>query len=228
MRETLDALYDRQEHELTRELECRGEVRDVAGEEQCAWAPPERRHGIRAEETLGWALQEAPSAEVARVLAGVDAGQLPGEARVELIKAWERMAAWVAAGQQAALAAVVEATEELGLPGHLARHEVAAALRLSPGAAYDRCQRAGQLTGRLGATLGALSGGQISVGQAYALADAVEDLDDQVAAVVERRVLALAPRQTWAETRQAIAARWRPPTRPARPGERRGRTRNGL
>lgn len=155
-------------------------------------------------EQLKWALTAPPCAAVADVLAFVDPMQLPGDVRVDLIKAWERVAAWVSAGQQAALAAVVEATEDACLPGHLARHEVGAALRLSPGTAYDRCQRARQLTGRLDATLALLATGAISVGQAWAIADAVENLDDEVAAEVQARVLRRATAQTNAQTRQAI------------------------
>ena len=51
------------------------------------------------------------------LLADVDPYGLDGEARVDLVRAWERVAAVVAAGQQRALAAVAEATEGLGRPG---------------------------------------------------------------------------------------------------------------
>jgi len=114
------------------------------------------------------------------------------------------VASWVSARQHGALASVVQSTQELGLPGHLARHEVGAALRLPPGTAYDRCRRAEELTGRLGDTLSLLDAGDISVGQAWALADAVEYLSDGVAAAVQTRVLARAPLQTGAQTQQSV------------------------
>lgn len=138
------------------------------------------------------------------MLAAVDPADLSGEQRVDLIKAWERVASWVSARQHVALASVVESTEELGLAGHLARHEVGAALRLAPGTAYDRCRRARELTGRLADTLSVLAAGEINLGQAWALTDAVEYLDDDVTVAVQTRVLARAPRQTAAQTRQSL------------------------
>ncbi|MGH8940357.1 MAG: hypothetical protein ACRDV2_13575, partial [Actinomycetes bacterium] len=68
----------------------------------------------------------------------VDPGSLDHDARVDLIVVLERAAARVAGLQARALAAVVEATEEVGLDGEAARHEVGAALRLSPHTAYGR------------------------------------------------------------------------------------------
>ncbi len=151
-----------------------------------------------------WALSAPPSLDVAAVLSTLEPQRLPGDERVQLIQAWERLSSWVAAQQQAALAAVVDATEGLGLPGHLARHEVGAALRLSPGPAYDRCRRAQEIVGRLAPTLRELDAGRISPAQATLLADAVHGLDDDVTAAVQQRVLARARFQTPAQTRQSL------------------------
>ena len=52
---------------------------------------------------------------LAGCLAGLDPDVLDGETRVDLIRAWQRMAAWVDAQQQVALAAVVAATEPGGV-----------------------------------------------------------------------------------------------------------------
>src|SRR5512139_1804379 len=71
-------------------------------------------------------------------LVAVDPAGLAGPDRVGLIQAFERVAGLVAGHQQAALAAVVEATTALGLDGEAARHEVGAALRLSPPVAAAR------------------------------------------------------------------------------------------
>ena len=128
---------------------------------------------------------------------------LDEESRVDLIRAWARVAAWVDAQQQVALAAVVAATEDCGLTGDDARHEVGAALRLSPGSAYDTVQRAAALTGRLSDTLAALARGVISGAQANAIATMVEPLDDAVAMAVQATVLAGGPEQTVAETKRA-------------------------
>ena len=89
--------------------------------------------------TVRRALAAEPDPVFAGALAELDPATLDGETRVDLIRAWQRVAAWVDAQQQVALAAVVEATEDCGLTGDDARHEVGVALRLSPGSAYDKC-----------------------------------------------------------------------------------------
>ena len=96
----------------------------------------------------------------------MDPYALDGDARVDLIRAWERVAAMVAAGQQRALAAVAEATEGLGRPGEEARHEVGAALRLCPGTAAGLLEVARELVHRLPAVQAALAAGVIGYLQA--------------------------------------------------------------
>src|SRR5512139_3213045 len=140
-------------------------------------------------------------------LVAVDPAGLAGPDRVGLIQAFERVAGLVAGHQQVALAAVVEATTALGLDGEAARHEVGAALRLSPPVAAARTQVARTLVHRLPATLAALTAGRIGYLQARAVAEAVTDLglSDPAAAVVQARVLAVAAEQTLAETRRTLA-----------------------
>ena len=138
-------------------------------------------------------------------LAAVDPASLSHGGRVELIEAFERVKAVIDGLQQTALAAVVEATEAVGLDGDLARHEVGAALRLSPVTAHRRTRVAADLVRRLPATLAELSAGRIGYLQAAHLAEAVADLPDEVASAVQARVLARAPGQTVAETRRATA-----------------------
>ena len=150
------------------------------------------------------ALAAEPGAVYAGALAELDPDGLDGETRVDLIRAWQRVAAWVDAQQQVALASVVAATEDAGLTGDDARHEVGVALRLSPGSAYDTVQRAAALTGRLADTLAALRRGEISGLQAATIATMVEHLDDDVAATVQAAVLATAPEQTLAEMKRAL------------------------
>jgi hypothetical protein len=137
-------------------------------------------------------------------LAAVDPAGLDPDSQVELIEAFERVRAMVDGLQQRALAAVVEATEGAGLDGDLARHEVGAALRLSPGTAACRTRVAADLVGRLPDTLAALCRGEIGYLQARVIAEAVGDLPDEVAGAVAARVLPGAGRQTVAETRRAV------------------------
>ena len=139
------------------------------------------------------------------LLAGVDPSGLDGDARVDLIRAWERLAAVVAAGQQRAIAAVAAATEGLGRPGEEARHEVGAALRLSPGTAGDRLEVALELVRRLPAVQAALAAGAVGYLQAAAIAAGVRHLPDPLAVSVADRVLVTAPEQTVAETKRAVA-----------------------
>jgi hypothetical protein len=163
---------------------------------------------VPAAESGRWVVDAALAAEPGAVYAGalteLDPDALDGETRVDLIRAWARVAAWVDAQQQVALGSVVAATEDCGLTGDDARHEVGVALRLSPGSAYDKVQRAAALTGRLADTLGALGRGEISGLQAAAIAKMVEHLDDEVTATVQARVLEKAPEQTLAETKSAL------------------------
>src|SRR4051812_15951601 len=58
-----------------------------------------------------------PVGSVVALLDGVDPYRMEDGSRVDLIRAWERVAAVVAGAQVRALAAVVEATEARGLDG---------------------------------------------------------------------------------------------------------------
>jgi hypothetical protein len=128
--------------------------------------------------------------------------------RVELIEAFERVRAQVDGLQQRALAAVIDSTEALGLDGDAARHEIGAALRLSPGTAYDRTKVAAVLVRRLPATLRELEAGRICYLQAKLVAGAVQDLPAdtarEVVADIEARVLKAAGDQTVAQTRRTL------------------------
>ena len=138
------------------------------------------------------------------VLSSVDPCALDGEERVDLLRAWERVAAMVAGAEQVAMASVVGATEALGLSGEDARHEVGAALRLAPTTAAARTRVAADLQERRPATLSALCRGDLCYQQAAVIAAGVRPLPDELAAAVEGRVLRGAPEQTIAETRRAV------------------------
>ena len=66
---------------------------------------------------------------------------LDADARVDAVRGWERLGAMVAARQQDAIAAVADATEDLGLDPAIARHEIGAALGLAPLTADQRGSR---------------------------------------------------------------------------------------
>jgi hypothetical protein len=146
-----------------------------------------------------------PDLSVLGLLASLDPHLLEDEARVDLLRAWERVAAMVAGQQQAALVAVAEATEGRWLAEEEARHEVGAALRLSPAAAGERTWVATSLARRLPAALAALRAGDISYLQAAHLVSAVREVSDQAATEVETRVLVKAADQTLSEFKRSVA-----------------------
>jgi hypothetical protein len=90
------------------------------------------------------------------------------------------------------------------------REDVACALRISPATARARLHTATDLVTRLPATLALLDRGDIGLAHASRLVDAVRPLPDRVAAAVQARVLARAPRQTVAQfsasVRRAVLA----------------------
>lgn len=142
-------------------------------------------------------------AELGR-LATVDPTSLSDVAKVDLLRALERVRAQLDAAVQGALAAVADATRDCGLDGEFARHEVAAALRLSSATAQARVQIAEALTGRLPATLAALGRGEITYLHARHLAETTAALDPTVATAVETRVLPAAGEQSLGEFRRAV------------------------
>ena len=99
---------------------------------------------------------------------------------------------------------MADATEGRGLAEDQARHEIGAALRLSPSTAGERTWVATSLRRRLPAALAALQAGDIGYLQAAHLVAAVRELDDTAAAAVEARVLVRAPDQTLSEFKRSV------------------------
>jgi hypothetical protein len=166
------------------------------------WGPALLERALEDEVSLVGAVQLA---EALTSRLPYDAAGLDGDARVDLQGVWEWLEAMVAGRKQLALAAVVDATTDLGLAPEDARHEVAAALRLAPVTADERTRVAVELRDRLPGTLRRLCSGEIGWRQAANVADGVAGLPDQVARAVEARVLDRMPQQTAAETRRAVA-----------------------
>jgi hypothetical protein len=137
-------------------------------------------------------------------LASLDPMGLDHADRVELIRGWERASAVVEGHKQHALAAVVDATVAVGLDGDVARHEVGAALGLSPVTAAKRTRVASTLRDRLPGTLELLVAGEICYRKATTLAEAVRELPQGLATRVEGRVLARAAGQTVAEFKRSV------------------------
>jgi len=138
------------------------------------------------------------------VLSDVDLASLDGSSRVDVVRGLERLMSVLSGWQQWAIAAVADATADLGLTRDEARHEVGAALHLAPVTAGHRTAVAVALRDRHPHTLTALCGGRVSWRQAANLVDGLADVPDATAAAVEAKVLARMPGQTASETRRAV------------------------
>ncbi len=166
--------------------------------------------GVLADRGCGWeraALElqlDGSVSELAGLLESVDPGTLePGEL-VGYLRVTERVTAQVAAIAQRTVALVADRTEALGLHPQDARHELGAALRLSPVTASRRVRVALDLRDRFPATLALMDTGRVGHAHAAHLVRETEGLPDEVAAAVEARVLPVMARQTPAETRRAV------------------------
>jgi hypothetical protein len=146
-----------------------------------------------------------PVGSVVSLLDGVDPCALEGLSRVDYVRAVERVRAMVDGMAVRALLGVAAATEGRGLAEEEARHEVGAALGLSPGTAGERTWVAVSLARRLPATLAMLEAGEVSYLKAAHLVSAVWELPDELAARVEARVLRTAPDQTLSVFKRSVA-----------------------
>lgn len=152
---------------------------------------------------------EAGSPGAMALLAAIDPAHLDPGSQIDLIRAWERQAAWVAAQQLAAVAAFTDGDPKNPAPAgvlpDLCREELATALALSGGAAQRMLDVARTLRDRLPDTAAALARGDLSFQKAALIADRVADAEDQTTAAVQARVLPKAGRQTLGELRGALA-----------------------
>ncbi len=164
---------------------------------------------LSAAGVIAAALIAPPGGEVIGALARIDPGRVNDSAQVDLIVAWERQAAYVAAMSQPALVAVAFTETNDGWdaphePEGSGRAEVGAALRLSPHVAEQRLLVATDLCGRLGCVQVALLAGEFSYWHAKAIVEATLHLSDDKALWVAQRVLARARVQSVADLRRAL------------------------
>jgi len=140
---------------------------------------------------------------------------------IEVIRGWERLASWVAAGLLAAIAELARRRPRdytANGPGHLDRgdprvpqisefavDEIATALRLTRPTAGIRLQLAVELAGRLTATATALRAGHLDLPKTRVIVEAVTGLDDPLATAVQHRVLPGAAQQTTGQLRASLA-----------------------
>jgi hypothetical protein len=129
------------------------------------------------------ALIAPPGPEVIAELSRLDPAALSDGARVDLLVAWERQAAWVSAATTPVLASVGDAAQSAAaalqtgrdaseLPLRSAHAEISAALRMSEMVAATRLETARSLTSELASVREALAAGDISYRHANAIAEA--------------------------------------------------------
>lgn len=137
--------------------------------------------------------------ELAR-LGSTDLAALGDVERVDALLAIERHGSWLEALRQRLLGLI--SAGDLSLERWCVE-EVGAALRVPGGAARTRLKNAEQLCERLPAVLDALTEGQIAPAQATAIAEASFQLPDEVLPAYSDRILARAPEQSLAQTKQS-------------------------
>ncbi len=148
--------------------------------------------------------QARPCAAVLAELEVLDPEALSRDERVDLLVAYERMAAFVTARKQEVLAALEPLRHDCEPEFDFVPEQVGAALRLAPRTARTRIHDARVLTQRLPAVHAALLAGDISPGQARAFLELTDGLDDDLAHAIADRVLVRAATQSISQTRTAL------------------------
>ena len=148
----------------------------------------------------------APDLSMVELLSSVDPAVWT-PTRVDLIRAWERVAGdGRRPRSSAALCAVADATEGRGLAEEEARHEVGAALRLSPSTAGERTWVATSLRRRLPGDAGGVGGrGHLPTCRPRTWSRRSASSTTTAASTVEARVLGRAPEQTVSEFKRSVA-----------------------
>jgi hypothetical protein len=164
------------------------------------FAEPDHPMDLGAAVCQGFAAVQPGLVELAR-LGSADFDELNAIQRVDALVAVDRQESWLAARKQELLAAIeVKDSSD----GHWCVEEVGAALRLSGGIARTVLADAEQLTGRLPATLTALSEGRLNTAQATAITRGSYQLPDDLLPAYEARVLAQAGEQSVAALKRSI------------------------
>ena len=164
---------------------------------------------LSAAGVIAAALIAPPGSELIGALSRIDPGMVNDSAQVDLIIAWERQAAYLAAVTQPALVAVAVTEINDGCDGPYevegsGRGEIGAALRLSPHVASQRLLVAEGLCGRLACVRQGLTAGEFSYWHATAIIEATLHLSDDKALWVALKVLPKAKTQSVSELKRAL------------------------
>jgi hypothetical protein len=163
------------------------------------------------------ALIAPPSVELLSALDGIDVSTLDPGLQVDLMVAWERIAAWVAARQlpviavvgEVALASATKAMKGLSysmdMPFRASHAEIGCALRLTERGGQLRLEMAQVIAIDLPSVHTALLAGDISYRHAVAIAETAQEIDDAADRQwVTSKVLPKARHQTVPELRRCL------------------------
>jgi Domain of unknown function (DUF222) len=142
-----------------------------------------------------------PSGELLTAVQSLLPGRLSDAGLIDALEACDRLRALVEA-KQAELLAELAGRDPDG--EKFLRDEAALALKLAPATTHGRLAVAEALTSRLWDTYGLLRDGHLPYVHARILADATDDLPDEIVAKVQAQVLKRAPGQTPGEFRAAV------------------------
>lgn len=151
-----------------------------------------------------------PGPELASALVVTDWAEVDSFELVEMLKAGRRMASWAASVEAAAIAEMhrrrcaEEAPRRSSVPGEHVVDEVGAALTLTGMTAGALVDTAFRLTDGLPGTYEALSQGLIDASKARVICDGTRLTSDEVRALVEDKVLPLAPARTTSWLRKKV------------------------
>ncbi|MDT4912848.1 MAG: hypothetical protein QOC66_1976, partial [Pseudonocardiales bacterium] len=150
-------------------------------------APEDAGPGCSADEVAAWAAAAPLGSGLLTPWGVLDPAALTDGGRIDALLACARLHAWVDAQEQRLLAALAPSADRADKG--FVRDEIACALRLAPAVVSAKLGTATELVHRLPGTLELLETGQLSYAHARLLTDAVQPLDDPLAATVEARVL---------------------------------------
>ena len=182
-------------------------VPDVLPAEWTSGSPEEPAPGFGTCASSGWLALDLD-------FATADPARLSDETLIEAMVGFDRVASWAAARQARLLDELARrrptdtapySARSAGVGSEYAPDEVGVALHLSRGSACARIGLARRLLSTLPATHALWESGRIDTAKARAVDDATVVLSDELAQVVEARVLSRAPEQTLAQLKAALA-----------------------
>ena len=179
-------------------------------------ALPQSASGFGSGEALDTLEPGPPLAAMADAVTGDELGRLDDDELIGVLRAWQRLESWSAAGLLSVAAELarrrpaerIPAAEPGAFPAQLSEFvsdELAAALTMTARSGSECLDLALDLARRLPGTARALHTGRIDRVKLRIIAEALRMLPDEQARIVEDRILPAAERQASGQLRAAVA-----------------------